>query len=337
MKWLVYGGRGWIGGQVVECLRRRDPSITELFQFADSDRDTLDTIVYGTSRLDDYHATRQEIVSTAPDRVICCTGLTGGPGCPNIDYLESLDILSENLRDNLHGPLNLAIVCQERSIHMTYFGTGCIYDGEGVTLPTSSEQAESEQIPPGTVCGETPDGTGFTELDPPNFQGSAYSTVKGVTDQLLQNFPNVLILRLRLPVMASPHPRNLLTKLLGYSTIVSIPNSISILPELLPVALEMAVNETIGTFNFCNPGVISHQEILEMYQQVLEKWPTPHSLPMPVYRLVEPSLAPGKAKRSNTKLNTLKLEALVTITPIKKAMKRIITEYIDNVSTDHRA
>jgi hypothetical protein len=38
----------------------------------------------------------------------------------------------------------------------------------------------------------------------------------------------------------------------------------SVLPELLPIALELMKNKYIGTLNFTNPGVISHNEILAL-------------------------------------------------------------------------
>ena len=58
----------------------------------------------------------------------------------------------------------------------------------------------------------------------------------------------------------------LLPKSQHYEKICSIPNSMTILPELLPIALDMMKTNSVGTYNFTNPGVISHNEILEMYQ-----------------------------------------------------------------------
>lgn len=63
----------------------------------------------------------------------------------------------EVIRSNLIGCLNLADVSLQRGVHMTYFGTGCIfhYDDE-------------------FVIG----GKGFKEEDKPNFTGSYYSYTK---------------------------------------------------------------------------------------------------------------------------------------------------------------
>lgn len=55
------------------------------------------------------------------------------------------------------GCLNLADVCMLREIHMTYFGTGCIFHYD-----------DSHPI----------GGEGFKESDTPNFTGSYYSHTK---------------------------------------------------------------------------------------------------------------------------------------------------------------
>lgn len=54
-------------------------------------------------------------------------GRTSGPGCNSIDYLE--DKLKENINDNLYSPLILSLLCDYYKIHLTYLGTGCIFDG----------------------------------------------------------------------------------------------------------------------------------------------------------------------------------------------------------------
>ncbi len=63
----------------------------------------------------------------------------------------------ETIRSNVIGCLNLADICLQHEIHMTYYGTGCIfhYDDEHVI-----------------------GGKGFTEADKPNFTGSYYSYTK---------------------------------------------------------------------------------------------------------------------------------------------------------------
>jgi hypothetical protein len=42
----------------------------------------------------------------------------------------------------------------------------------------------------------------------------------------------------------------------------------TVLTEMLPVSVTMAERKLTGVYNFCNPGAISHNEILDMYKQV---------------------------------------------------------------------
>ena len=56
---------------------------------------------------------------------------------------------------------------------------------------------------------------------------------------------------------------------------VNIPNSMTVLPELLPYSIEMALRRLTGIYNFCNPGAISHNQVLELYRDYIDpdfKW-----------------------------------------------------------------
>jgi len=151
------------------------------------------------------------------------------------------------VRDNLFSPLELAIICQEKGIHFTYLGTGCIfeYDNEH-TLEN-----------------------GFTEESKPNFFGSSYSIVKGFTDRLMKSF-KVLNLRIRMPINEEKIIRNFITKITSYEKVCSNPNSMTVLPELLPYVLKMMEQNIVGTINLTNPGYISHNEILELYREIVD-------------------------------------------------------------------
>ena len=43
----------------------------------------------------------------------------------------------------------------------------------------------------------------------------------------------------------------------------------TILPELLPLVLDMMNNKLTGTVNLTNPGLISQNEILQMYKDIV--------------------------------------------------------------------
>ena len=165
-----------------------------------------------------------------------------------------------------------------------------------------------------------------------------------MVEDLLKEYPNVLILRVRMPIVADlTYPRNFITKIIKYDKVlksellllcalwyirivstafdagvtcwcilqvVDIPNSMTVLPELLPYSIEMvssihqqllysplglprvtsaiwillsvccmcvlqAQRGLTGIMNYTNPGTVSHNEILEMYKEYIDpefKW-----------------------------------------------------------------
>jgi len=228
MKWLLFGGNGWIGGMVKTYLEKKG-----------------ETVFCSQVRADDESNVEQELVSIFPDRVLCLIGRTHGPGYSTIDYLEQKGKLVENIRDNLYSPVVLALLCKRFHIHLTYLGTGCIFTYRDQTV--------------------------FDEKDKPNFFGSGYSTVKGFTDRLMHFFKNeVLNLRIRMPIVGYHHPRNFITKITQYERVCSIQNSMTVLEDMIPVMISLAERNKTGTFNLTNPGTIEHNEILELYKQIVD-------------------------------------------------------------------
>jgi UDP-glucose 4,6-dehydratase len=95
-------------------------------------------------------------------------------------------------------------------------------------------------------------------------------------EELLREYENVCTLRVRMPISSDlSNPRNFITKITRYDKVVNIPNSMTVLDELLPISIEMAKRNCRGIWNFTNPGVVSHNEILEMYRDYIDpefKW-----------------------------------------------------------------
>jgi hypothetical protein len=62
-----------------------------------------------------------------------------------------------------------------------------------------------------------------------------------------------------------------LAQISKYQKVVNIPNSMTVLYDMLPIAITMTRRKLTGTYNFTNPGVISHNEILDLYREVIER------------------------------------------------------------------
>ena len=133
---------------------------------------------------------------------------------------------------------------------------------------------------------------------------------------------NVLNLRLRMPITNDLNQRNFITKLLKYDKICSIPNSMSVLPELLPIMLDMVEKKVTGTYNFVNPGLISHNEILEMYKEILNPYFAWTNF------TIEDQNKILDAGRSNNYLDTTKLTNLY---PQIKNIKLAVKECLDSI------
>lgn len=285
----IIGHKGWIGSMYLKELNKRSISYNYSDLRAESDE------------------IKQDILSKDISHVLCCMGRTHGnfkdKNYTTIDYLENKETLPINLNDNLYAPLSLALFCDKNNIHFTYIGTGCIYEYD------DAHQLGSDN--------------GFKETDLPNFFGSNYSIVKGFTNNLMLQ-TNALQLRIRMPITSEQNQRNFITKITTYEKICSIQNSMTVLDELIPLSVRMMINGDTGTFNFTNPGTISHNEILEMYRDIVDPNFTWKNF------TVEEQDKILLGKRSNNLLDTTLLENRYQVMDIKKSVKICLKEMFRN-------
>ena len=297
MKLLIYGSKGWIGNQFINYLKEYNLNNLEKIDY-----------IEGLVRIDNTEELKTEILEINPTNIITFIGRTHGKIdnkiYSTIDYLEQEGKLVENIRDNLFSPISLALICKEFDIHYSYLGTGCIFDYDN-------------NHPYGK------DINGFTEEDKPNFFGSSYSIVKGFTDRLFHQLDNnCLNMRIRMPITCENNNRNFITKIIKYEKICSIPNSMTVLEDFYPIIIDLLKNKTTGTINLTNPGLISHNEILELYKKYVDKnfkWKN---------FTIEEQNNILDSKRSNNYLNTLKLKNMFpNINHIKKSVENILKKY----------
>ena len=293
-KVLVFGGNGWIGNKVVNLLASQEIPVFKAECRADdqlavvAEIEKVDGITHVMSFIGRTHGTYE------------------GVKIGTIDYLEKPGKMVENMRDNLFAPLMLAEICKQKNIHFTYLGTGCIFD------------YDDEQH----LFGD--ESTGFLETDKPNFFGSSYSIVKGYTDQLMQllNDGSTLNVRIRMPITDEFNDRNFVTKITNYAKVCSIPNSMTVLNELLPIMIELALQNKVGTVNLTNPGLITHNEILAMYKEIVDPSFTWNNFSIEEQNQILAS------KRSNNCLDTSVLECLTNykVKNIKDSVRQVLEQ-----------
>ncbi len=282
----IIGHKGWIGSMYLKLFEERNIKY------------------YYSDFRGESNQIKKDILDKGVSHVLCCMGRThgnrDGVEYTTIDYLQDNSVLHQNVNDNLYVPVSLALFCDKHNIHFTYMGTGCIYNYDN-----------NHQI----------NGIGFTEEDEPNFFGSNYSIVKGHTNNLMM-YTNALTLRIRMPITSCQSSRNFIKKITSYEYICSIENSMSVLPELLPLSIIMMENKDTGIYNFTNPGSISHNRILEMYKEIVDPDFTWKNFD------IEEQDKILSSKRSNNLMNTNKLTNKYHVDNIYIAIKKILERMV---------
>ena len=297
---LIFGANGWIGKQVTDYLSSQGiPFIKAVARAND------------TESIIEQHFSFNPQITHIMSFIGRTHGTYEGQKITTIDYLEKPGKLLDNVNDNLYSPLNLALLCKERGLHFTYLGTGCIFEYD-------------EEHPFGQEVN------GFTEQSRPNFFGSGYSIVKGFTDQLMNNQifeDTVLNLRIRMPITDEVNERNFITKITTYQKVCSIPNSMTVLNTMIPIMVRLAQKHICGPVNLANPGLISHNEILEMYKEIVDPNFTWTNFSVEEQNQILAS------KRSNNFLDTKILESLEpNVKPIKESIRDILVQMKNNMS-----
>ncbi len=134
--------------------------------------------------------------------------------------------------------------------------------------------------------GNRPDGRGFHETDAPNFSFrqnhcSFYSGTKALGEEILgygeapgqdmpawqykDGSPEAYVWRLRIPFDGVNSPRNYLTKLMRYDSLLEATNSLSQLDEFVRATFECWEKRVpFGIYNVTNPGEVTTREVVEL-------------------------------------------------------------------------
>lgn len=237
-----------------------------------------------------------------PEFLINAAGYTGKP---NVDACE--DDKAECLFGNAVLPGRIAAACAAAEVPWGHVSSGCIF------------------------TGSRPDGTGFTEEDPPNFSFrtnncSFYSGTKALGEEALIGAPNVYIWRLRIPFDHRDGARNYLTKLLRYQRLLDAENSISQLHEFVAATLACWEKRIpFGTYNVTNPGHITTREVVDLIKAsgVSNQDFDFFNDESEFMRIA------AKTPRSNCVMDSRKLAAAgITMTEVREAIRRDLARWI---------
>lgn len=236
-----------------------------------------------------------------PEFLINAAGYTGKP---NVDACESDK--TNCLFGNAILPGRIAEACEATNTPWGHVSSGCIYTGARV------------------------DGTEFTEEDTPNFtfrqnNCSFYSGTKALGEEILANAKDCYIWRLRIPFDHNESPRNYLTKLMRYDSLLEASNSISQLDEF--VAATFACWEKhipYRTYNVTNLGYVTTREVVELIKE--------RGLCSKTFNFFKDESdfmnKAAKTPRSNCIMSSAKLAAAgIQMTPVKEAIRQALSNW----------
>ena len=229
---MIYllGGSGYVGSAYQALLQRKGLPFRNLRR---ADFDYTDQV-----KLTELLGRKK------PAFLINAAGYTGKP---NVDACELHK--PECLFGNSVLPGIIAQACANAGVPWGHVSSGCIY------------------------TGSRPDGTGFTETDTPNFtfrtnNCSFYSGTKGLGEEVLAGRPDVYVWRLRIPFNQVDNPRNYLTKMQRYSTLLEAENSISQLEEFVSATFACWEKRVpFGVYNVTNPGHVTTHEVVDLIRK----------------------------------------------------------------------
>jgi len=308
----IIGGRGYVGTAFRKYLGTRNIDFQSLSR-GDLDYTSLSTL-------------QSYLECQRPEFVINCAGYTGKP---NVDACE-LD-KANCLLGNAVLPGIIREACESMGIPFGHVSSGCIFSGR------------------------REDGQGFDEKDIPNFcfrtdNCSFYSGCKTLGEEAL-GYRKVetqenhfewkserecgYVWRLRIPFNEDNSPRNYLYKLMHYSRLLDVENSISQLDEFVAASwLCWERKLPMGIYNITNPGPVTTREVVELIREAgdMHRQNSGHN-PFPqVFSFfasnVEFMQTAAKTARSNCVLDTVKLEtAGIRLTPAREAVRKALMNF----------
>lgn len=227
---VLLGSSGYVGSAFQSELRRRG------WEYR-----TVSITEAGINRREVLH---DALKSLRPKFLVNCAGYTGKP---NVDKAEEEKF--QCLEANTWLPGMIAEVCEQEQLPWGHVSSGCIY------------------------TGRREDGLGFRENDPANFDFrhnncSFYSGTKALAEEILADYENVYLWRLRIPFTHLDSPRNYLSKLMQYERLLNVENSLSNLEEFVRGCLDLWQQRALfGVYNMTNPGIVSTEEVAELIQR----------------------------------------------------------------------
>ncbi|MGE5280523.1 MAG: SDR family oxidoreductase [Deltaproteobacteria bacterium] len=204
------------------------------------------------------------------------------------------------LTANVFVPLWLAEAAIRHGVKFVHISSGCIYNYDY----EKDRPLEEERVP--------------------DYFDLFYSRTKIYAERALLPLCGrygILIVRLRIPLDDTPHPKNLLTKLIAYGKVIELANSVTYVPDFIRAVRFLLRRNARGIYNVVNKGGLRYVDLMEAYRRL-----------RPDFAYERIRFRSLGLKRSNLILSCRKLEkAGFRVRPIRSVLKECVREYVRQV------
>ncbi len=258
MIWIL-GGSGYIGEAFVAGAKKRK------LDYRSVSRRNLDYT--------DFRTLLGALKKEKPDFVVNAAGFTGEP---NVDACENQK--GETVAGNVNLAQTVASACDVAGIQLGFVSSGCIYTGAKVRRECGTYAVEdnlTEPLVSELLSQRSERVAGFSEIDEPNFcfthnNCSFYSGTKALAEEVMAQFPQFYVWRLRIPFDEFDGHRNYLSKVQRYAKVYQNWNSISHRGDFVAACLDSWLQKIpSGVYNVVNLGYVSTREVVEVIQKRL--------------------------------------------------------------------
>lgn len=286
---IILGKNGYIAEAIVKELKSRDLPHVALSRTDVNYTNKCDFDLYVLNNFHRNALEGEDIV------IINCAGYIGKP---NVDACELAK--ADCIEGNVLFPAMLSQLCADRGYQYVHISSGCIYGGYSKH---------------------------FTEEDASNFDfqnGSFYSGTKALAEKVvIQNNPSSYIFRLRIPFDEYSCPRNYLTKLLTYDTLLDAENSLSHRGDFAAYSMQLIEKKAPkGIYNITNKGSVTTKQVVELFKK--------YNLTDKQFKFfsnLDEFMFQASTPRSNCVLDTSKIEQYIKIRTAEDALKEALSKY----------
>ncbi|MFA5199475.1 MAG: sugar nucleotide-binding protein [Candidatus Omnitrophota bacterium] len=227
-----------------------------------------------------------------PKIIINCIGITGKN---NVDDCE-LD-KNQTLLANSFIPVILAEAALRNNIKLVHISSGCIFNFDYKKDKPIEEGSQNY----------------FFKL--------FYSRSKIYAEKALETLArdyNILIARIRIPLLNAKHPKNVLDKLIKYKKVIDMPNSVTYIPDFIKAIKHLIKIDARGIFNIVNKGALRYPLLMKIYQKYT-----------PEFKYTVIGLSKLGLVRTNLLLSTKKLEKSgFKVRNINSVLEECVKEYL---------